>query len=103
MKSLRVVYMGTPDFAVPCLDRLVTDGHQLLAVVTQPDRPKGRGRKCTFSPVKVAAMGHSLPVLQPETIKDPGFLAFMQELQPDAIIVVASANFYPKVFLRFRR
>lgn len=91
--------MGTPDFAVPCLDRLVTDGHQLLAVVTQPDRPKGRGRKCAFSPVKVAAMGYSLPVMQPDTIKDPGFLAFMQELQPDVIIVVAFGQFLPKSLL----
>lgn len=91
--------MGTPDFAVPCLDRIVTDGHQLLAVVTQPDRPKGRGRKCAFSPVKVAAMGHSLPVHQPDTIKDPEFVEFMQELQPDVIIVVAFGQFLPKSLL----
>ncbi|MBP2644708.1 MAG: fmt, partial [Firmicutes bacterium] len=89
MKNLRVVYMGTPDFAVPCLERLVSEGYQIAAVVTQPDRPKGRGRKLTPSPVKETALKHNLPVWQPEKVKTPEFVAQLEALNPDVIIVVA--------------
>ncbi|MBP2650176.1 MAG: Methionyl-tRNA formyltransferase [Firmicutes bacterium] len=89
MNKLKIVYMGTPDFAVPCLDKLVQEAHEILAVVTQPDRPKGRGRKLAPSPVKEAAIRHELPVLQPEKIKTPEFVAELKALNPDIIIVVA--------------
>lgn len=99
MTKLRIVYMGTPDFAVPCLDRLVEDGHEILAVVTQPDRPKGRGQKLAVSPVKVAALAYNLPVLQPVKIKEADFMEKMASLAPDVIVVVAFGQFLPKQLL----
>lgn len=99
MTSLRVVYMGTPDFAVPCLDRLVSEKFNVVAVVTQPDRPKGRGQKLAASPVKEYALLHGLPVLQPEKIKQPAFIAELAALQPDVIVVVAFGQFLPREVL----
>nr|WP_320145636.1 methionyl-tRNA formyltransferase [uncultured Anaeromusa sp.] len=89
MKSLRVVFMGTPDFAVPCLEALLAAGHEVAAVITQPDRPRGRGRKLAFSPVKACAVEHGLEVLQPEKIKTPEFEQVLRELAPDVMVVVA--------------
>jgi methionyl-tRNA formyltransferase len=103
MSRLRVVFMGTPDFAVPCLDRLVADGHEVAAVVTQPDRPKGRGQKLAASPVKEAAQGYGLTVLQPEKIRTAEFLAALTELAPAAIVVVAFGQFLPKAMLELPR
>ena len=100
MKKLRVVYMGTPDFAVPCLERIIADGHQVETVVTQPDRPRGRGQKVTFSPVKTAALAHGLTVLQPQTIKDPEFMASLSQIAPDLLIVVAFGQFLPQTLLQ---
>ena len=100
MNKLRVVYMGTPDFAVPCLDRMIADGHQVEAVVTQPDRPRGRGQKVTFSPVKTAALAQGLTVLQPQTIKDPEFMASLSQIAPDLMIVVAFGQFLPQALLQ---
>ena len=99
MSGLRIVFMGTPDFAVPCLDRLVAERHEVAAVVTQPDRPKGRGQKLAASPVKEAAVGHGLAVLQPESIKTPEFYAAMAALKPDVAVVVAFGQFLPKALL----
>ena len=99
MSRLRAVFMGTPDFAVPCLDRLVADGHEVAAVVTQPDRPKGRGQKLAPSPVKEAAVGYGLPVLQPEKIRTAGFQAAMAALAPAVVVVVAFGQFLPKELL----
>ncbi len=103
MTSLRVVFMGTPDFAVPCLDRLVADGHDVAAVVTQPDRPKGRGQKLAPSPVKEAALGYGLPVLQPEKIRTEEFQAAMAALAPEVVVVVAFGQFLPKAMLELPR
>jgi methionyl-tRNA formyltransferase len=91
--------MGTPDFAVPCLDRLAAEGYQIAAVVTQPDRPKGRGQKLTPSPVKECALRYGLPVLQPERIRQPEFIAELAALAPDVIVVVAFGQFLPQVLL----
>ncbi|MBP2652931.1 MAG: fmt [Firmicutes bacterium] len=99
MSGLRVVFMGTPDFAVPCLDRLVKDNCEILTVVTQPDRPKGRGRKLTPSPVKEAALRYGLPVLQPEKIKTPDFIDQIVALKPEAIVVVAFGQILPQSLL----
>lgn len=99
MSRLRVVFMGTPDFAVPCLDRLVAEGHEVAAVVTQPDRPKGRGQKLAASPVKEASVGHGLAVLQPASIKTPDFYAAMAALKPDVAVVVAFGQFLPGALL----
>lgn len=92
--------MGTPDFAVPCLEVLVRDGHQVLAVVTQPDRPKGRGQRLAHSPVKQAAQLHDLPVLQPRFVKDKGFIEELRHLDPELIIVVAYGQVLPKDVLQ---
>lgn len=99
MSTLRVVFMGTPDFAVPCLDLLVAEGYQVVAVVTQPDRPKGRGQKLAQSPVKEAALAYNLPVLQPSKVKEADFQAELALLKPDLIVVVAFGQLLPKVLL----
>ena len=99
MSTLRVVFMGTPDFAVPCLDLLVNEGYQVVAVVTQPDRPKGRGQKLAQSPVKEAALAYNLPVLQPNKVKETDFQAELALLKPDLIVVVAFGQLLPKVLL----
>ena len=100
MRPLNIVYMGTPLFAVPCLERLVADRHHVAAVITQPDRPKGRGNKLAFSPVKEAALAHQLPVLQPESIKDHEFCEKIAALAPDLIVVVAFGQFLPQRLLK---
>jgi methionyl-tRNA formyltransferase len=100
---LRVVFMGTPDFAVPCLDAIVNAGHEVIAVVTQPDRPKGRGRKMRPSPIKQAALDYNLTVLQPGKIKDPAFLQELSLLAPDVIVVVAYGQILPQNMLELPR
>lgn len=86
---MRVVFMGTPDFAVPCLQKLI-DNALVLGVVTQPDRPKGRGQKVQFSPVKELALKYNIPVYQPEKIKnDKKIIDEIKSLSPDFIVVVA--------------
>lgn len=99
MAKPTVVFMGTPDFAVPCLDMLVNEKYDILAVVTQPDRPRGRGQKLSPSPVKKAALANKLPVLQPEKVKYPEFHKKLTQLKPDLIIVVAFGQFLPKSLL----
>jgi methionyl-tRNA formyltransferase len=99
MSNLRVVFMGTPDFAVPCLNILMKDGYNVVAVVTQPDRPKGRGQKLAQSPVKLAAMAYGLPVLQPKKVKDSEFQNELLLLNPDIIIVVAFGQLLPQPIL----
>lgn len=86
---MRIVFMGTPDFAVPCLEKLLEAGHEIAGVVTQPDRPKGRGHKLTPPPVKVLAEARGLKVYQPERVKHPDFVAILRELAPEIIVTVA--------------
>lgn len=88
MKRLKVVFMGTPEFAVPCLAAL-DEAHDVAAVVTQPDRPRGRGQKLQPSPVKRCALERGLPVWQPEKIKAPQAVAQLRALAPELIVVVA--------------
>lgn len=88
-KDLRIVFMGTPEFATASLRRLVEEGYNIVAVVTTPDKPAGRGQKLHQSDVKVAAQELGLPILQPEKLRDPEFIAAMQALQPDLGIVIA--------------
>ncbi|MCS7222012.1 MAG: methionyl-tRNA formyltransferase [Anaerolineae bacterium] len=85
----RVIFMGTPEFAVPTLAALIDEGYDLVAVVTQPDRPAGRGRELTPSPVKKYALTHGLLVLQPETLRPPEVVAELASLRPDVIVVAA--------------
>lgn len=97
--SFRIVFMGTPDFAVPCLERLIQDGHEIVGVFSQPDRPKGRGNHLEPTPVKKAALQHDVPVFQPTKLKDGTALALLQELAPDLIVVVAYGRILPKEIL----
>jgi methionyl-tRNA formyltransferase len=99
MSNLRVVFMGTPDFAVPCLDMLVEEQYNVVAVVSQPDRPKGRGQKLAQSPVKQAALAYGLTVLQPNKVRNAEFQAELALLKPDLIIVVAFGQLLPKIIL----
>ncbi|HYE80589.1 MAG TPA: methionyl-tRNA formyltransferase [Clostridia bacterium] len=86
---MRIIFMGTPDFAVPCLKELLLQKHDIAAVVTQPDRAKGRGKKLAPPPVKVLAEEAGIPVYQPEKIKTEEFTQVLKALKPDLIIVVA--------------
>lgn len=88
-KELRIVFMGTPEFAVPSLRKLVESGYNVAAVVTTPDKPAGRGQKLHQSAVKIAAGELGLPVLQPEKLRDPSFVEAMRALKPDLGIVIA--------------
>ena len=88
MNKLKTIFMGTPEFAVPCLN-LLKNKVDLTAIVTQPDRPRGRGQKLTPSPVKIWAIENQISVLQPERIKTEDFINQLAELQPDLIVVVA--------------
>lgn len=86
---LKIVFMGTPDFAVASLDAILHSGHEIAAVVTAPDKPAGRGRKMAESDIKKFCDTHDLPVLQPVNLKDAGFINIMQGLKPDLMVVVA--------------
>ncbi|MEW6387869.1 MAG: methionyl-tRNA formyltransferase [Thermodesulfobacteriota bacterium] len=85
----RLIFLGTPDFAVPALEALLAAGEAVLAVVTQPDRPRGRGRQVSPPPVKDAALAHGLPVLQPARLKDPELLQTLAALKPEVMVVAA--------------
>ena len=86
---MRVVFMGTPDIAAVCLKKILADGFNVVGVYTQPDRPKNRGMKLAFSPVKEVALAHDLPVLQPESFKDPEPVEQLRAFAPDVVAVVA--------------
>jgi methionyl-tRNA formyltransferase len=96
---LRLVFMGTPSFAVPTLGALVEAGHDIALVVTQPDKPKGRGMKLTPPPVKEKASALGLPVYQPEKVKSPGAVDKLNEVAPDAMVVAAFGQILPKTVL----
>lgn len=101
---MNVVFMGTPDFAVPTLEMLIEEGHSVSAVVTQPDKPKGRGKKQSMPAVKEVALAHGLTVLQPERVKgDEAFFEHIQSLNPDVIIVVAFGQLLPESILNIPR
>lgn len=93
---MRVVFMGTPDFAVGTLKALLEAGHEVAAVVTQPDKPKGRGKELLMTPVKAEAVKHDIPVFQPERVrKNEEFLEELKKLAPDVIVVVAFGQLLP--------
>ena len=97
---MRIVFMGTPDFAVGSLQALCESGkHEILAVVTQPDRPKGRGNKLLQTPVKEYALAQGLTVYQPQKVKTPEFVELLHELQPELIVVAAFGRFLSKEIL----
>ena len=96
---MRVVYMGTPDFAVDTLDAIVKEGHEVLLVVTQPDKAKGRGKKLQFTPVKEKALEYDLLVAQPEKVREEAFMEELESLAPDVIVVVAFGQLLPERIL----
>ncbi len=98
--SLRIVFAGTPEFALPTLDALLAAGHPIAAVYTQPDRPAGRGRQLRPSPVKARALAAGLPVRQPRTLREPAVQAELAALAPALVVVVAYGLLLPETVLR---
>ncbi len=96
---MRVVFMGTPDIAAVCLKKIIADGKQVVGVYTQPDRPKNRGMKLAYSPVKEVALAHNIPVLQPESFRDDSTVEQLRALRPDVIAVVAYGRILPQQVL----
>lgn len=103
MKPLRIVFAGTPDFAAVHLQALLEAGHQVVAVLTQPDRPAGRGKKLQPGPVKALAQRHGLPVLQPDSLKGDGIRNELSALAPDVMVVVAYGLIVPPAVLDLPR
>lgn len=96
---MRIVFMGTPDFAVPCLEKLIECNHEVVGVFSQPDKPVGRKQILTPPEVKACALEHNIPVFQPERIKGSNAVDIINELKPDVIIVVAYGKILPKEIL----
>ena len=101
--TMKIVYMGTPDFAVAPLAALAENGYEVEAVITQPDKPKGRGKTMMPTPVKEEALKHGIPVLQPVKVRDPEFVEKLKSLAPDIIIVAAFGQIIPKSILDMPR
>ncbi|QHQ62038.1 methionyl-tRNA formyltransferase [Anaerocolumna sedimenticola] len=98
---MNIVFMGTPDLAAVVLDKLIHSEHKILAVVTQPDKPKGRGNQVQFTPVKELALQYNIPVLQPRRVKEEGCLPILKEINPEVIVVAAFGQILPKSILEF--
>jgi methionyl-tRNA formyltransferase len=103
MSRFRVIFMGTPEFACPTLQALINRGEDVIAVVTQPDRPKGRGQQLAPPPVKALAQQYGIPVLQPVKVRLPEVVEQLQALAPDLIVVVAFGQILPKAVLDIPR
>ena len=93
---MRVVFMGTPDIAATCLNKIIEKGYDIVGVYTQPDRPKNRGMKLAFSPVKELALSHNIPVFQPENFREEETVEQLRQLQPDVVAVVAYGRILPQ-------
>lgn len=96
---MRVIFMGTPDFATGTLEEIVLAGHEVVGVVTQPDKPKGRGKTLMPTPVKEVAMKYNLPVYQPKKVREPEFVEVLRGLKPDVIVVAAFGQIISKEIL----
>ena len=96
---MKIVFMGTPEFAVPCLQKIIDEGHEVLAVVTQPDKPKGRGKKLAMPPVKELALKYNIDVYQPVKAREEYFVEKLKEINPELIVVVAFGQILPKSIL----
>ncbi|MFW5649058.1 MAG: methionyl-tRNA formyltransferase [Candidatus Alkaliphilus sp. MAG34] len=97
---MKIVYMGTPQFAVPCLETLVNGRHEVIGVFTQPDRPSGRGRKINITPIKEKALSYNIPIFQPDTLENVEVFENIEKLDPDIIVVVAYGQILPEEILR---
>ena len=96
---MKILFMGTPDFAVPCLEILIKNGHDVCGVVSQPDKPKGRGHKLVPPPVKACAVENGISVYQPDSLRDKALLPILEELEPELIVVVAYGKILPEYIL----
>ena len=96
---MKIVFMGTPEFAVPCLQKIIDEGHEVLAVVTQPDKPKVRGKKLAMPPVKELALKYNIDVYQPVKAREESFVEKLKEINPELIVVVAFGQILPKSIL----
>ena len=96
---MKIIFMGTPEFSVPVLEALVREGHEVIGVVTQPDKPKGRGKAVLMTPVKEKALEYGLPVYQPVKVRDPEFIEVLKGLKPDIMVVVAFGQILPGAVL----
>lgn len=96
---MRIIFMGTPDFSVGTLEALVEAGHEVCLVVSQPDKPKGRGKEMQPTPVKEAAMKHGIPVYQPKKIRDPECAEELRKYNADVMVVIAFGQIIPKEIL----
>jgi len=97
---MNIIFMGTPEFALPTLKALHHSSHSVLTVITQPDKPKGRGQKLIVSPIKQYALDSNIPILQPKTVNDPAFIESLIKNRPDVIIVVAFGQILSETFLK---
>lgn len=97
--NMKLIYMGTPDFAVASLEAIIRAGHQVAAVVTQPDKQKGRGKEVQMTPVKICALKHGIPVLQPQKIRDPEVIAELKKYSADIFVVAAFGQLLPEEVL----
>ena len=100
---MKVLFMGTPDFAVPSLEKLIECGHQVNGVITQPDKPKGRGKAMAFSPVKEVALAHNIPVYTPAKINTPEGVSLVESIEADVIVVAAFGQILPKSILEMKK
>lgn len=98
---MKVIFMGTPDFAVPCLEHILASGHEVQAVFTQPDKPRGRKQELAPPEVKICALAHGLRVCQPKTLRDGEAMEIIRELQPDVIVVAAYGKILPKEIIEY--
>ncbi|MBE5967472.1 MAG: methionyl-tRNA formyltransferase [Lachnospiraceae bacterium] len=96
---MKILFMGTPDFAAGILEKLIESGHEIIGVVTQPDKQKGRGKALAFPPVKETALENQITVYQPVKVKDPDFIQLVREMAPEVIVVAAFGQILPKSFL----
>lgn len=96
---MKLLFMGTPEFSVPTLEALISAGHEVIGVITQPDKPKGRGKEMQSPPVKEAAQKHGITVYQPQKVRDPEFVNVIENLNPEAIVVIAFGQILPKAIL----
>lgn len=96
---MRIIFMGTPEFAVQVLEAIVKAGHEVVGVYTQPDKPKGRGKSMQYTPVKEKALEYNIPVFQPEQVRKPEVVEEMKKLKPEAVVVVAFGQILPETIL----
>ncbi len=96
---MKIIFMGTPDFSVGTLEALIAAGHEIVLAVTQPDKPKGRGKAVQFPPVKEAALAHGIEVFQPRRVREPECVEYLRKFEADIIVVVAFGQILPKEIL----